>query len=427
MEATSSKSNWQKTYFTLWSGQALSIIGSHLVQFAVIWYLTTRTGSATILTTATLVGMLPQIILSPFVGALIDRWNRRKVMIAADTFIAFITAIVALLFLFDRIEIWHLYVAMFFRSLGGSFHYPAMTASTSLLVPKEQLTRVQGLNQVLDGILGIGAAPLGALLLEWLPIQGILLIDIITALIAVTALGFIQIPQPSKKLKTTEKNIVRQTIRDTWEGLQYVITWKGLFIFSLMMAMINLMMAPALSLIPLFVKNYFAGAAFEFSWTQSAFSVGMILGGVLLSIWGGFKRKMFTTLTSLNTLGILCLLVSILRPQDLIWFVVILAGMGFLLPFNNGPSSALRQEIIEPEMQGRYFALAVTLATAMSPIGLAIAGPLSDKFSIQTWYLIAGISILIFSLLGWSYSGIRNIDHGHPNKPIQSDDSTQTR
>ena len=140
-----------RPFFILWAGQALSLVGSAVVQFALIWWLTQETGSATILATASLVGFIPQIFLGPFVGVLVDRWSRRWTMFLADSMIAAATVVLAYLFWIEAIQIWHVMSLLFIRSLGSAFHFPAMQASTSLMVPKEQLTRIQGINQVLEG------------------------------------------------------------------------------------------------------------------------------------------------------------------------------------------------------------------------------------------------------------------------------------
>lgn len=165
--------SWKVPFFTIWGGQALSLLGSQLVQFALIWYLTVQTGSATVLATASLVGLIPHVVLGPIVGTLVDRWNRRMIMILADSMIALATVGLVVLFALDYVAIWHIYVLMFIRSVAGGFHGNSMTASTSLMVPKEHLTRIQGINQILTGGLNVVAAPLGALLLEILPIQGL--------------------------------------------------------------------------------------------------------------------------------------------------------------------------------------------------------------------------------------------------------------
>ena len=156
--------NWKKNFLVVWIGQAFSLLGSSLVSFALVWWMTTTTGSAVILTTAMLVSLLPEVFLSPFAGALVDRLNRKKVMIIADTCIAVATLVMGLLFWLDVVQLWHIYVLLFFRSLGGAFQWPAMSASISLMVPEKELGRIAGLNQAVRGVLNIIGPPLGALL-----------------------------------------------------------------------------------------------------------------------------------------------------------------------------------------------------------------------------------------------------------------------
>jgi DHA3 family macrolide efflux protein-like MFS transporter len=167
--------NWKARFLTIWSGQAISLFGSRLVQFALIWWLTQETGSATVLAIASLIGLLPTVLLGPFAGALVDRWKRRQVILVVDTAIALVTLLLAYLFTIDAVGVGTIYVLLLVRGIGESFHWPAMSAATSLMVPDDQLTRVQGLNQMLFGGLNIVAAPLGALLLGILPMQGIML------------------------------------------------------------------------------------------------------------------------------------------------------------------------------------------------------------------------------------------------------------
>src|SRR5678815_4349852 len=177
--------NWAAHFFTVWTGQAFSLFGSALVQFALIWWLTQKSGSATVLALATLVGMLPQIVIGPFAGALVDRWNRRIIMIVADGSIALCTLFLAWLFATGHVQIWHVYVIMALRALGTAFHFPAMSASTPLMVPEEQLTRISGMNQTLQGLMALVAPPVGALLISVFPTQGVLFVDIGTAMLAI--------------------------------------------------------------------------------------------------------------------------------------------------------------------------------------------------------------------------------------------------
>ena len=209
-----------KPFLIIWSGQAVSLLGSQLVQFALIWWLTQTTGSATVLATASLVGLVPQVVLGPFAGVLVDRWNRKIAMLAADGVVALATLLLAYLFWIDVAQIWHVFLILFVRSLGGAFHWPAMQSSTTLMVPEEQLTRMQGLNQTIQGGLNIASAPLGALLLTVLPLQGILFIDVITALFAIVPLLFVFVPQPLRKTAVSQTTFWS----DMKEGLRYA--WR---------------------------------------------------------------------------------------------------------------------------------------------------------------------------------------------------------
>ncbi len=210
-------------FFVIWGGQAISLFGSQLVQFALIWWLTKITDSATVLATASLVGLLPQVVLGPVVGALVDRWNRRITMIVADGVIAVATVGLAALFLTGTVQVWHVYLLMFVRATAGGFHWAAMAASTSLMVPKEHLTRIQGLNQTLQGGLNIISAPLAALLLDLLPMQGILAIDVGTAMFAIGSLLFVTIPQPQRREPPQEMQTGGPSVwQDLRQGLRYV-------------------------------------------------------------------------------------------------------------------------------------------------------------------------------------------------------------
>ncbi len=402
--------DWKAPFFTIWTGQAFSLLGSQIVQFALIWYLTVKTGSATVLATVSMMALLPGVFLSPFIGPLIDRWNRRRIMLIADASIALITLSLALLFAFDLIQVWHIYVIMFLRAIGGNFHRPAMTASTSLMVPKEHLTRVQGVNQMLNGGLNIVAAPMGALLLELLPMKGIVAIDVVTALIAILPLFFIQIPQPERKPE--EIDAKPSIFREMGEGFRYVLSWPGLTVILIMATMINFFLSPSISLMPLLIKDHFGGDALQLGWVNSIFGVGVIVGGLALGIWGGFKKRIFTGMMGLMGIGIGIAMIG-LAPSSALYIVMI--GnliMGVMMPMANGSLGGILQATVEPGMQGRVFTLGCSLATAMMPIGLALAGPLSDAFGIQIWFIIGGVVTLLMGVLGISIPAVRDIEKG---------------
>jgi len=402
--------HWKRPFLTIWIGQAVSLFGSQLVQFALIWYLTDTTGSATILATASMVAFLPNIFLSPFIGALVDRWDRRKIMLVADSFIAAVTVVLAIIFALGVIELWHIYLLMFLRSIGGSFHGPAMTASTSLMVPKEHLTRIQGLNQTLNGGLNVVSAPLGALLIEVMPTQGILAIDVVTAIFAIVPLFFIAIPQPRRD--PADPEVKPSVLREMKEGLLYITGWRGIMIIAIFATMINFLLSPAFSLLPLLVKDHFGGGVIQLGWVNSVFGIGVILGGLTLGVWGGFKRRIFTALIGVLGIGAGSLLLG-LSPGNI--FTLALAAMflsGLSQPIANGALGAIMQATVEPKYQGRVFTLLGSVAMGMTPIGLAIAGPLSDWLGIQTWFIIGGVTCILMGLLMLTIPAVINVEEG---------------
>lgn len=409
-------SNWKAPFFTIWTGQAFSLLGSQLVQFALIWYLTVKTGSATVLATVSMMALLPGVFLSPFIGPLIDRWSRRRIMLIADASIAFATLILALLFAFDLIQVWHIYVIMFLRSIGGNFHRPAMTASTSLMVPKEHLTRVQGVNQTLNGGLNIVAAPLGALLLELLPMKGIVSIDVVTALFAIVPLLFIQIPQPERKAEDID--VKPSLFREMGEGFRYVLSWPGLTIILITATLINFFLSPAMSLMPLLIKEHFGGEALQLGWANSVFGVGVILGGLTLGIWGGFQKRVYTGMMGLIGIGIGITMMGCAPPSVLLIALAANFIVGVMLPMANGSIGGILQATIDPGMQGRVFSLTGSLATAMAPIGLVLAGPLSDRFSIQIWFIFGGIVTMLMGFFGLAHPAVRNIEEGRTEASV---------
>jgi DHA3 family macrolide efflux protein-like MFS transporter len=408
--STTKPKNWKTPFFTIWTGQAFSLLGSQLVQFALIWYLTIQTGSATVLATITMMALLPGVFLSPFIGPLVDRWNRRLIMLVADASIAFVTFILALLFAFDVIQVWHIYVIMFIRAVGGNFHGPAMTSSTSLMVPKEHLTRIQGINQTLNGGLNIVAAPLGAVLLELLPMKGIVAIDMVTALIAIAPLFFIPIPQPERELE--EDGTPTSFFQDLMQGFRYVLSWRGLLIVLIMATMINFLLSPATSLLPLLVKDHFQGDALKLGWMNSIFGIGVIVGGIALGVWGGFKRRIVTAMMGLIGIGVGILLMGLIPGTAFSYALLAMAITGIMMPITNGSLGGIMQATVDPGMQGRVFSLTGSVATAMTPIGLVIAGVLSDAFGIQIWFLIGGIVTLLMGFVGFAMPAVMSIEDG---------------
>ncbi|MGB3700131.1 MAG: MFS transporter [Anaerolineales bacterium] len=413
INASWNDTNWKARFFTIWGGQAISLFGSRLVQFALIWWLTAETGSATVLAIASLIGLLPTVLLGPFAGALVDRWKRRQVILIVDAAIALTTLLLAYLFAIDAVGVTTVYVLLLVRGIGESFHWPSMSAATSLMVPDDQLTRVQGLNQMLQGGLNIVAAPLGALLLGILPMQAIMLIDVVTAAFAILPLLVISIPEVAHHEETSPSESPPTFWEDFRSGLQYVRSWPGLMMLMLLAMVVNFLLTPAGALMPILVADYFKGGPLQLGWIEAAFGFGMIAGGLALGAWGGFKKRILTSMLGLLGLGIGFSLIGFI-PSNLFWLGVVSAFFAAsMVPMVNGPVHAILQSAVEPEMQGRVFTLVGSLGSAMAPLGLIVAGPVADSIGVQSWYVIGGLACILMAVVGYSIPAVMNIEENH--------------
>lgn len=401
--------NWMKKFIPIWSAQLFSLLGSSLVQFALVWWITQQTGSAVYLAMATLVAILPEVLLSPFAGALVDRLNRRYVMIAADALIALFTLSLAVLFVLGLVQIWHVFVVMFLRSLGSVFHWPAMQASTSLMVPEKHLARVAGINQALRGSLNIVAPPLGALLMSVLKFYQVISVDVITAIIAITPLLFIRIPQPVRAdagVALTPKVL----LQDVVEGFKYMKNWKGLLYLAFLAAMLNFLLAPAGTLMPLMVTQHFKAGVWELSALESSMGIGIVIGGLLLGVWGGFKSKIITSLTGVIGLG-LGVLVFGLAPANGFWVGIVgMVLLGFMNPIANGPLQAIMQSKVAPEMQGRVMGTTGALCSAMMPLSMLIVAPVAEFLGLRVWYWVGGSLTILIGLAAFFIPSIMALD-----------------
>ena len=409
MKKSDNTSNWRKIFFPIWFGQAFSLLGSELVQFTLVWYSTQETGSASVLAFASFIALIPRVLLSPFTGALVDRWSRQKIMIYADAGIALATIGLAFLFLSDQIALWHIYTILFVRSLGSAFHWPAMQASTSLMVPTDQLSRISGMNQTLRGAIGIVSPLLSALLLGILPIFSILLIDVFTAILAILPLLFLKIPQPKQPERTVVGD-VQQILEDVRIGFKYLLKWKGMFYLTLAAMLLNFLLNPGYSFTPLLVTQFFNKGVLELSMVETAFSAGMIIGGIILSIWGGFKRNIDTTITGIIGLSFGTFLVATAPADEFRIAIFGMALSGFMQPVANGPLFAIMQTQVSPEIQGRIFSLLESMVSAMMPISMIIAAPISEKIGIRGWLVLGAGGCLVIGVLLYLIPSVRNIE-----------------
>jgi MFS transporter, DHA3 family, macrolide efflux protein len=395
-----------KKFFVFWTSQAFSLVGSAVVEFALAWYLTRETGRATVLATALLVALLPPIILGPFIGPLIDRWDRKKIMIISDGSIALMTVGLVLLFYTHNIQIWHIYVAMVGRSVGQTFQGPAMQAAVANIVPEKHLTRAAGLSQTLNGIINIAAPPAGAFLMEALPMQSVLSVDIITAALAIGCLIFIKIPHPERTTLSLKLNI----LGDMGQTLRYMWGTFGIRIMVLMVSVYCFFATPAYNLFPMLVNKHLGGDVLKLGWLNMVFGVGMIAGGLALGTWGGFKKRILTSATGSAAQGLLMIVLGFVTVKLFPMAMVCNFLLGVGVSFASAPLSAILNSVVAKDMQGRVFSTMGAVSSAMVPLGLAVSGPLADATDVRVVYFIAGAVLLVTMPLGLLSRSQRNYE-----------------
>jgi DHA3 family macrolide efflux protein-like MFS transporter len=397
-----------RPFLVLIGGQAVSLLGSQAVQFALIWWLTVETGSAAVLAAATFLGLVPQIVLGPFIGALVDRWNRKRILWLADSVVAIASALLALSYLAGPVPHGLVLVVLFVRALGGAFHAPAMLASTTLMVPERHLTRVQGLQQAIQGGALIVTAPVGALLVAALPMAAVMAVDVVTALFALAPLGFITIPQPDRGATgDDERSGTRSVLRDVLSGVRYLRARRGHTPLIAMAVLVNLCMVPAFALLPLLVVEQGGGAA-RLALLNSTFGVGTIAGGILLGIWGGFRRRVHTSFAGLLVAGIGTLVLGAASSAGAALAGIVILGV--TIPCINGPIQAVLQATVAPEFQGRVFTLYASACGAMAPLGLAVAAPVAELAGIRVLYAAGGLACLVMGVGGFLMPSIASIE-----------------
>ena len=380
-------------FLLVFSGQVFSLFGSELVQFALIWWLTQASGSATTLATAAMLGLLPPVVLGPLAGTLVDRSNRRLVMMAADGVIAAATLVLAVLFALGLARVGHVYALMFVRALGATFHWPAMQASTTLMVAPRHLARVAGVSQALRGVANVAMPPLAALLLASLPLAAILAIDVATALVAITPLVFVSVPEPERR----DPGDASSVWADLRSGVRFVWEWRGLAVLLALVSILHFWAAPAFALTPIVVTRTFGRGADGLAWTQSAMGVGFLVGGLLLGAWGGFRRRIVTVVLGISILGVSLGVIGAL-PRSAFWGLVgAVFVAGVVAPVVVGSFQAIQQAVVPPQMQGRVLSLARSGMDAMSPLGMVAAGPVADGLGIGRWYLLTGAIMVLMA------------------------------
>jgi MFS family permease len=362
-----------RAFYVIWLGQLVSTLGSGLTGFALGVWIYQRTDSITLFAINTFIYGGVSVVVSPFAGALVDRFNRRWIMILSDAGAGVTTLVIWLLLLNDSLQIWQILLIGGFNAAFTSFQFPAHSAATTMLVPREQLGRAGGMVQIARALSNLVAPALAGFLLLSIGLEWILAIDIAAFLFAVATLLIISIPEPERSVdgKAGQDRILKE-IRFGWN---YITQRKGLLHWMLYIAALNFGAGLIFPLgTPLMLD---LGNAQQVGFANSAIGVGMLLGTLIMSIWGGPKRRIYAVLGSAVWLSFFIMLMGA-RPS-----LPLIAIAGFLqmlaIPILNGSSQAMWQTKIPPDIQGRVFSVRRVIGQFTYPIAALVGGPLVEN------------------------------------------------
>jgi len=424
--------------FTIvWLGQVISLFGSAMTGFALTIWAWQLTGSATALALVGFFNFGPTVLLSPIAGALVDRWNRKLVMMLSDLAAGLSTVVILLLHATGNLQIWHLYVAGAFSGAFQAFQWPAYSAAITTMMPRGQYGRANGMVSLAEFGSGIFAPLSAGLLLGVIGIGGILLIDIVTFVVAIGALAFVHIPQP---VETEEGRKGRGSLwKESGYGFRYIVQRPSLLGLQLVFFAGNLMGSFGFTLLAPMILARTANSAPTLGSVQSAFGVGGLVGSLLLSAWGGPKRRVHGVLLGHILSGLLGQMVLGLGRGLPLWLAGAFMTM-VIVPIINGSNQALWQSKVAPDVQGRVFATRRMIAQISAPAAMLMAGPLADRVfepamlpggglsGVFGWLVGAGPGagmalMLVFSGLlvaaaglgGYAFSAVRNAEEILPD------------
>lgn len=391
---------WKRRIALFLFAQTVSLLGSSLVQYAIIWYITINTSSGLMLSISTVCGFLPQILVSPFAGVWADRYNRKSLIMISDSLIAVSTLIIALLFLNGIREIWLLFLVLGVRSFFTGIQMPAVNAIIPQLTPKKHLLKINGINNSVNSLMMIASPALSGLIMNYAKIEAIFFIDVITAIIGIGIMFFIPVKTIVKRIKKTSLKA------DIKEGIDYIRSngfLKQLLIFELV---IIVLVSPAAFLTPLMVARTFGPEIWRLTLTEITFSGGALLGGIIIVYWSGFKNKIYTALLACLLYGTSMIAFGISYNFVIYLIVNTIAGIG--MPLYTTPMTTIIQEKTAAEVHGRIFSYLQIATSCALPLGMVLFGPLGDIVSIQSILIGCGVSILAVS--AYFYSNKRFIN-----------------
>ena len=400
-----------RSYLFFWSGQLTSLLGSSIAQFVIIWWITLETGSAMYLALASFLGLAPMVILAPFAGVLVDRWSRRLLIGIVDFLQALATVILVFLFWLGIVSTWQILLLLTVRGIFQAFHQPAVSAITPLMVPREKLSRMNGLSYLCSGAVTLVGPLLAALLLGFWRIDQILWIDVITFLVALVPLLMIRIPSVRKEQGNASFKA------EFLEGFTFMRKARGLLPLLILATALNFLLTPLSTLLPYYVKFDHLGEAPELAFVMASFQGGILAGGLLMTLIKGFKRKMIAVAFSIYIIFLGYVLLA-LTPTGAFWFMAV-SGiiMALCLPVANVSTQTIMQTIVPMKMQGRVNSVTMALATAAQPLGMILSGTIVEFTRTAILFLGCAVSGILILTLSWFFTDIKSVEKVEESTP----------
>lgn len=362
--------------FTIvWVGQVISFLGSGMTWFALTIWAWEITGQATALALVAFFAFGPTVLLSPVAGALVDRWNRKLVMMLSDLAAGLSTVVVLILYASGNLQIWHLYAAGAFAGAFQAFQFPAYSAAVTMMLPKEQYTRASGMLSLAENASGVFAPIMAGVLLGPIGITGIMAIDVFTFLVAIGALLLVHVPQPA----ATEAGVEARgsLLKESAYGFRYIYERKGLLSLLLIFLAVNLIFSLSYTVLSPMILARTANNEVALGTVRSVMGIGGVAGGLLLSAWGGPKRKIHGVLLGMAISSVTGTIVLGMGQDLAIWSLGAFFST-FLMPIINGSSQAIWQAKVAPDVQGRVFSVRRLIAQVSAPLAILLSGPLAD-------------------------------------------------
>lgn len=404
---TSVPPNWRKNFYLFLIGQLLTGVTSMIVQYAIIWYLTLETGEESVLAIATLVGMLPMALLSPFVGPFIDRINKKFLLIFYDA----VVAVIALgLFIYginnDVYPLWMVFVTIGIRAVAQTAQMPTVQSIMPTMVPEDEITRVNGQFGIIQSLIFIVSPGIGAFMVATMPIHWVILLDVIGFILGAGMLLLVRIPEVASQ---GEKISV---MRDALEGFNILRENKPMWKMTLIGALFMLLFMPAMSLYPLVTTKYFGGTIVHAGWVEVLFAAAMLIGSFAVGIFGKTKDRMPWIIAAYLIVG-LSIGGSGFLPGNMngFWvFLVLNVFAGIVLQIYTTMNMAITQQSFEAQYLGRVMGIVSALMSIAGPVGLIFAAPVAESIGVQNMLVIAGFGGILAAALLYCTPSVRNYD-----------------